>query len=89
MIVKRQLSFLALGCLLASVLGACGIGGAPAHTASGTEVHLNSANFVQAEITIQKGQSVTLINDDPLTPLFVLPLSVMEAYRCTFCGRAY
>jgi plastocyanin len=66
--VKRLLSFLALGCLLASVLGACGTGGAPAHTASGTEVQVKSANVVQAEITIEIGQSVTLINDDPLTP---------------------
>lgn len=66
--VKRLLSFLALGCLLASVLGSCGTGEAPAHTASGTEVHMNSTNFVQAEITIKIGQSVTLINDDPLTP---------------------
>ncbi len=40
MMVKRLFSFLALGCLLASVLGACGTGGAPAHTASGTEVHI-------------------------------------------------
>jgi plastocyanin len=29
---------------------------------------MNGAIFVQAEITLQKGQSVTLINDDPLTP---------------------
>lgn len=65
--VKRLLAFLALGCLLAA-LGACGTGGAPARPASGTEVHMNSANFVQAEIAIQKGQSVTLINDDLLTP---------------------
>jgi len=63
--VKKLLSFLALGCLLAFALGACGTS---AQTASGSEVHMNSANFVQTEITIQKGQSVTLINDDPLTP---------------------
>lgn len=65
--VKRLLAFLALGCLLAA-LGACGTGGAPAHPAPEAEVHMNSANFFQAEITIQKGQSVTLINDDLLTP---------------------
>ncbi len=66
--MKKLLAFLALGCLLTSVLVACGTGGTPAPAPSGTEVHMNSANFVQAEITIQKGQSVTLINDDPLTP---------------------
>lgn len=32
---------------------------------------MNSAKFVQAEITIQKGQSVTLINDDLLTPYII------------------
>lgn len=66
--MKKLLAFLALGCLLTSVLVACGTGGTPAPAPSGTEVHMNSANFVQAEITIQKGQSVTLINDDLLTP---------------------
>ena len=63
--VKRLLSFLALGRLLASVVGACGTGEAPSHTASGTEVHMNSTNFVQAEITIKIGQSVTLMVNDP------------------------
>jgi plastocyanin len=66
--VKKLPFFLALGCLLTFVLVACGAGGTSTHTVLGTEVHMNSANFVQAEITIQKGQSVTLINDDLLTP---------------------
>ncbi len=66
--MKRLLSFLMLVCLFVSILGACGTGGASASSASGPEVHMNSANFVQTEITIQKGQSVTLINDDLLTP---------------------
>ncbi len=65
---KRLLALLAPGCLLTFLLLACGTGGTSAPTGSGTEVHMNSANFVQAEITIQKGQSVRLINDDPLTP---------------------
>ena len=76
---KRWLAFLALSYLLTLVLLACGAaapaapaGSGTAETAtsaaSGTEVHMNSAIFVQAEITIQKGQSVRLINDDPLTP---------------------
>ncbi|GHO64575.1 hypothetical protein KSC_034670 [Ktedonobacter sp. SOSP1-52] len=68
MLIKRLLPFLVLSCLLVSILAACGTDGASAHAAPGTEVHMDSANFVQAEITIQKGQSVTLINDDPLTP---------------------
>src|SRR6266516_6379673 len=32
------------------------------------EVHMNSTSFVQAALTIQKGQSVTLVNDDAFTP---------------------
>ncbi|GHO77693.1 hypothetical protein KSD_54640 [Ktedonobacter sp. SOSP1-85] len=68
MLMKRLLPFLALSCLLVSILAACGTDGTSAHAAPGTEVHMDSANFVQAEITIQKGQNVTLINDDPLTP---------------------
>jgi hypothetical protein len=66
--VKKLPFFLALGCLLTFVLAACGAGGTSTHTVPGTEVPMKSANFVQAEITIQKGQSVTLINDDLLTP---------------------
>ncbi len=71
--IKRWLAFLALSCLLAFILMACGragpgTAGTASPAASGAEVHMNSANFVQTEITIQKGQSVRLINDDPITP---------------------
>jgi plastocyanin len=69
MILKKLLPFLALGCMLACILVACGNGNAAGSpNASGTEVHMNSANFVQTVITIQKGQSVTLIDDDVFTP---------------------
>jgi plastocyanin len=77
--MKRWLAFLALSYLLTFILMACGRVGTSAPAGSGTagtappaalgaEVHMNSANFVQTEITIQKGQSVRLINDDPITP---------------------
>ena len=66
---KRWLAFLAVSCLLTFILMACGRAGTSAPPAAlGAEVHMNSANFVQTEITIQKGQSVRLINDDPITP---------------------
>jgi hypothetical protein len=52
MMLKKLLPFLAVGCMLTCILVACGAGGASANTAgspnaSGTEVHMNSANFVQ------------------------------------------
>lgn len=65
MLRKRVLAFVIVGCLLVSVLGACGT---PAHSVSGPAVHMSSNSFVQAEITIHKGQSVTLIDDDSFTP---------------------
>ncbi len=33
-----------------------------------TQVHMNSTSFVQTGITIQKGHSVILVNDDAFTP---------------------
>lgn len=71
MLIKRLLPFLALSCLLVSILAACGTGGASAQATPGTDVHMDSTKFIQAEITIKIGQSVTLINDDQLTPHIV------------------
>lgn len=74
--MKRWLAFLTLSCLLTFMLLACrtlapagsGTAGTATPAALGPTVHMNSTNFVQTEITIHKGQSVRLINDDPLTP---------------------
>lgn len=66
--VKRLLLLLILCCPLVIVLGACGTGRASTSSASGPTIHMNSADFERAEITIHTGQSVTLINDDLLTP---------------------
>ena len=32
------------------------------------EVHMNATNFTQTSVTIRKGQSVTLVDDDLFTP---------------------
>jgi hypothetical protein len=64
--MKRWLAFLALSYLLTFILMACGRVGTSAPAGSGTagtappaalgaEVHMNSANFVQTEITHSKG----------------------------------
>ncbi|WP_220201895.1 hypothetical protein [Reticulibacter mediterranei] len=66
--VMRLLVVLVPCGLLTSILRACGAGGASNSSASGPTVHMNSTKFAQAEITIRKGQSVMLINDDLLTP---------------------
>ncbi|QBD83442.1 hypothetical protein EPA93_11560 [Ktedonosporobacter rubrisoli] len=66
--MAKLFSRLALGFLLVTILTACMAAGTSTQTTAGTEVHMDSSRFSQTEITIQKGQSVTLINDDPLTP---------------------
>ena len=68
MMMKKLPSLLVMGSLFITVLVACGASGTSTSIAPGTEVHMNNANFVQAEISVHKGQSVTLINDDLLTP---------------------
>jgi plastocyanin len=47
--------------LLTMILAACSIHGES--TISGPAVHMGNANFLQSRITIQKGQSVALIDD--------------------------
>jgi len=57
---------LVLGSVIILLLGACGSASSPASTTSNT-VHMNSTQFVQASVTIKKGESVTLVADT-LTP---------------------
>jgi len=71
--LKKLLAILGLICLITCLLAACGADGSSASTtgstnAAGNEVHMNSTSFVQNAISIKKGQSVTLIDDDPVTP---------------------
>ena len=70
---KKLFIILGLSCIITCILAACGAGTSSTNTTgttttAGTEVHMNSTNFVQTSITIKKGQSVTLVDDDALTP---------------------
>lgn len=57
---------LVLGSVIILLLGACGSASSPSSTTSNA-VHMNSTQFVQASVTIKKGESLTLI-DDASTP---------------------
>jgi plastocyanin len=63
---KKLFTMLGLSCVITFILVACGNTGANANATS-NNVHMNSTNFVQTSITLKKGESVTLINDE-LTP---------------------
>lgn len=52
----RCLLFLLLSIVMLGLISACG-------NASQNQVRMNETNFVQKSITIQKGESVTLVND--------------------------
>lgn len=63
---KLIMSFIVFG-LLALLLAACGGGGSSGNSNSGSSsaatVHLGASNFVQSSVTVQKGQSLTMIDD--------------------------
>ena len=63
---RKLLAILALWSVITLLLGACGTADS-APNAAGNTVHMNDAQFVQASITIKKGERLTLI-DDALTP---------------------
>ncbi|HJT57136.1 MAG TPA: plastocyanin/azurin family copper-binding protein [Ktedonobacteraceae bacterium] len=63
---RKLFVFLALCGVIALLLAACDIGGSAPSRAE-NPVHLNDTNFVQATITINKGERLTLI-DDAFTP---------------------
>jgi plastocyanin len=63
---KKLLIVLVVCLALFSALAACG--GAPSSststsTASGNTVHMEDNSFQQSSVAIQKGQSITLVND--------------------------
>ena len=64
--LKKVFAILALCSVIPLLLVACGTTGSAASTA-GSAVHMNNTQFVQASITIKKGESLTLI-DDSSTP---------------------
>ena len=58
---KKLFAVLGLSCLVTVLIVACGGSGA---SAGPNPVHMSGSNFVQNSITIKKGESITLINDD-------------------------
>jgi plastocyanin len=56
-----SIAFLTILVMFTVLLAACSIHGAT--TATGPTVHMGNANFLQNSITIQKGQSIALIDD--------------------------
>jgi len=63
---RKLFVILALCSVIALLLAACDTADSATSTAGNT-VHMNDTNFVQASITIKKGERLTLI-DDALTP---------------------
>src|SRR5258708_33955371 len=57
--LKKLFAILGLSCLAVILLTGCGGG-----SNSPNPVHMNAGNFVQNSITIKKGESITLINDN-------------------------
>ena len=60
--LKKLFAILGLSCIVTLLLVACG--NASNASAGPNPVHMNATNFVQNSITIKKGESITLIDDD-------------------------
>ena len=58
---KQLFAVLGLSCIITVLIIACGGSNA---SADPNPVHMSGANFVQNSITIKKGESITLINDN-------------------------
>ena|SRR5215469_812765 len=58
---KKLFAVLGLSCIITALIVACGSSNA---SAGPNSVHISGSNFVQNSITIKKGESITLINDD-------------------------
>lgn len=58
--LKKLFAILGLGCIITVLLIGCGGGS----STGPNPVHMNATNFVQNSITIKKGESITLINDN-------------------------
>ena len=54
------------GVALTLILVACGATGAATSSAP-NQVHMNATNFAQSSITVKKGESITLIDDAPIS----------------------
>ena len=60
--LKKLFAILGLSCIITVLLVACGSGSNA--SAGPNPVHMKATNFVQNSITVKKGESITLINDD-------------------------
>ena len=60
---KKLFAMLGLSCIIAMLLVACG-----SDSNGPNPVHMNAGNFVQNSITIKKGESITLIDDNLFVP---------------------
>ena len=58
---KKLFAILGLGCVITALLVACGSSNA---STGPNPVHMSGKNFAQNSVTIKKGESITLINDD-------------------------
>ena len=58
--LKKLFAILGLGCIITVLLVGCGGGS----STGPNPVHMSGTNFAQNSITIKKGESITLINDD-------------------------
>ena len=56
---KNLFAALGLSCIIIVLLAACGSG-----SNGSNPIHMSSDHFLQSSITIKKGKSITLINDD-------------------------
>lgn len=67
--LKKALAILAFCSVITMLIVACGSTSPATSTAgtAGNAVHMNNSQFVQASVTIKKGESLTLI-DDASTP---------------------
>ena len=65
--MKKQFILAGLCSILVALLIACS-GTNSSSTTMPNAVHMNDSNFTQSSITIKKGESITLVDDDPVTP---------------------
>ena len=63
---KKLFAILLLGSAMTLILIACSATTAAPREAS-SQVHMNATNFDQSSITIKKGESITLIDDAPIS----------------------
>lgn len=63
---KKLFAILLLGSVLTLILIACGAT-TTAPSGAPNQVHMNATNFDQSSITIKKGESITLIDDAPIS----------------------